>query len=233
MASLSAEQVALIDQRIRAHAQTTEAWGTCQARDATGPGAKVTFDGSTLGVDVIVAGHVMLRPGMRCTLNRYGSEWVVTNGFATPVLGRASMVVFSGSETTTSSSFADLTSIAPLAFTKLHSGTLADIDLTVSAFSTAAGGTTARWALRFTQIDGDAPYTPADLTINYLWFSIADTRFSQTTRFTSAEVIPAGSYSVQVRWRRASGSGTVTNVASNDHYSLTLAEVVSPSSPYV
>lgn len=233
MTSHDEQLLALIDQRIRLHRQRTETLGTCQQRDATGPGAQVRFDGATVAVPVKVFGHVHVQAGMRCALDKYGSEWIVTGSWGTSGFGRESIVVFAGTEQTTSSSFADLTSVAPFTFVKMHTGTFVDIAMSVSAYSSAAGGTQARWALRFTQTDGDVPYTPTDLTTNYLWFSLADTRFYQTTRFISSAVIPAGTYSVQVRWRRSGGSGTVHNVTDNDHYSVTLQEVVKTSSPYV
>lgn len=228
--------IALVDQRVRLHQSRTRAIGTCVSREVVGPGALVLFDGATVAVPVKVLGHVEIREGMRCTLDKYGSEWLVTGAFAIPQMGESVDFRFCvGTQTIAGSSFVDHPGFVPVGFTKYHDQTWVDVFMAVSGFATVAA-TDARWGLRFTQTDGETPYTPVDLNANYMFWSTANVRTAHSYQFvyagtTQAGGIPAGQYSVQIRWRRSTGTGVVTN-AGQDIYAIRMKETVRASSPY-
>jgi hypothetical protein len=229
--ALDIDLINMVRAQIRAEASVANAIGTCVQRDNAGPGALVQFDPSSLAVPVKVLGNVVLRAGMRCTLTKYATEWIVTGAFAAPSLGYVNAFVFGPStpETLTSAAFVDLTSIAPLSFTKYHDNTTLELTTSVAGYSTVAS-TTCRWGLRFTQTSGSIPYTPADQQLNYIYWSVANAHFFSTVTHPIAP-IPAGDYSVQMRWKRTLGTGTVTT-SSDDLYSITVREVIDPTDPY-
>jgi hypothetical protein len=228
---LDIDLINMVRAQIRAEAQVANAIGTCVQRDTTGPGALVQFDGSSMAVPVKVLGHVVIRPSMRCTLTKYATEWIVTGSFAIPSFGYADRFVFGPGtpETTTAATFVDLAAIAPLSFTKYHDSTNVEMISSVAGYSTIAS-TSARWAVRLTQTSGSTPYTPADLNLNYIYWSTPNAHAWETVTH-SVSNIPSGDYSVQVRWRRIGGTGVVTT-SGDDLYAVTLREVVDPTDPY-
>jgi hypothetical protein len=230
MLSQDEQLLRLIDSRIEAGRARTEAFGTCVSRNGSGSVGYVIFDGSQTPVPVKVAGYVVLRPAMRCMLAKFGTVWVVVGTFAAPALGRASLFAFcSGAQTTVLGSFADHPGLSAFTFTKYHDNTIIDTTIAVSGFSTAVS-TACRWALRFTQTSGDIAYTPADLGANQIYWSTANVRQYATVSYDNTAAIPAGVYSVRLRWRRDTGSGTVTN-SSDDLYSVRMREFFSDASP--
>jgi hypothetical protein len=228
--SLDADLVQLIDQRIRANSSREKASGTCSQRDLTGPGAQVTFDGSTVAMPVKVLGHVMLQPGDRCVLDKYGSDWIVTGSFSTYGLGFIDGLYFGPAvdETTTSATFVDLVAIAPLTFNKVYDYTHVRMRTTCSG-SASVAGTGARYGLRFTPQDAGSSYTPVDYSTSFVWFSGTAQDLSTWAGFTNF-AIPAGEYSVQMRWRRTSGTGILTADNSNE-FMIEIAESLPPYVP--
>jgi len=231
MSTWDEDLIRLVDQRIAQYSQRRSAVGTCVTREVIGWGASVLFDGATTAVPVKVLGHVELQPGMRCTLDKYGSEWLVTGAFAVPQMGEAGGLAFNvGVVTTSITTFADHTGLSTFTFQKFHDNTAVEIFHSGSGYATVQN-TTARWALRLTQTEGETPYTPVDLNTFYLSWSTANERIWGLSTFTYTG-IPAGIYTGQWRWRRAAGTGVVTN-AGEDFYSYKLREVVRASSPYL
>lgn len=234
------ELVALVDQRIRAAAVATRAFGTCAGRDVVGPGASVLFDGSTVAVPVKVLGHVVLRAGMRCTLDKYGTEWIVTGAFAVPEFGYTNMFVPGVVTTTTSAAFTDVAGFPTFQFVKYHDATAVEFTQSAVCYSQTATSRM-RYALRLTQTDGDTPYTPVDIVGVEIRLDDINIRSPQTqqwivpgpTNTMGSDVnIPAGVYTGVWRWRRTNGTGTLT-MDTTDQFSLTVREKVLPSSPYV
>jgi hypothetical protein len=222
--SLDADMIALIDQRVRSLGQTTRAAGTCVDRDTTGPGGQVVFDGSTVAMPVKVLGHVYVQPGFRCVLDKYGSDWVVTGSFAGQGLGELNRVVFGSTNTTTSSTFIDFTDMGPSTFTKGYDLTLVRMAITAACFVTVAGNTSARFGMRLTPQDPGSTYTAQDYTLPLLFHNNVSSH--QSAYYTiRALSIPAGAYTVQMRWRRSGGTGTI-NVDGNDVFVLEMDERV-------
>lgn len=121
-----------------------------------------------------------------------------------------------GAGTTTSATYVDLPATSSLSFTKLYDAaeTKLCVSLSVGARITVATFTAVRFGVRINGADYDVAHTEiADLS-------------KHGTMSGEREVtgIPAGTYTVQVRYRRVSGGGTI-NVDSNDWLSLTVEEV--------
>lgn len=230
--SIDENLINMIDQRIRAHDAQTRAAGTCVDRAATGPGANVIFDGSSVAMPVKVLGTVFVQPGNRCVLDKYGSDWVVTGAWAATALGEASSMQLGpvGGTTTTSGSLVDLTPIDPVTFSKIYDNTFTEMHLTAGCFVTVAN-TRVRFALRVTPIDPASGYTAADYVLAYEHFNVINQHLSFHA-MTRALNIPSGSYTVQVRWKRDSGTGTL-QCDDGDNFVFSLDERVRFSTPFL
>jgi hypothetical protein len=228
--SFDEDTMRLIDQRIRAAQLKDRGWGTCSQRDTVGPGAQVVFDGSTVAMPVKVLGHVLMQAGDRCVLDRYGSDWIVVGSFSQLGLGAAEKFAFgpSPNETTTSGTFVDLVAMTPFQFDKVYDFTNIRIMTETAAYASTVP-TSARWGLRLTPLDAGSSYTPVDLNMSYVSWTVAN---NHATGYGGQLLtgVPAGSYSCQVRWRRANGTGTVT-VDTNDLYMIELEEKLPPYVP--
>lgn len=230
------ELIGLIDQRIRAASGQTRAIGTCMERDIVGPGALVTFDGSTVAVPVKVLGQVVLRPSMRCTLDKYGTEWLVTGTFATPALGRATFYDSGTATSTTSTSFVGFGAMPTFDFIKYHDDSNVRIFMSGSCYA-STNTARMRFAVRLVQTDGDTPWTPVDFVGPELRLDTLLVRQYGAADFTipntfNGELLPAGTYTCTWRWRRTNGTGTL-NADTTDMFSMVIEEKVLPSSPYV
>lgn len=232
MTTIDQQLINLIDQRIKASSSKDKAIGTCASRDSVGPGGTVLFDGSTVAMPVKVLGTVFVQPGDRCVLDRYGTEWIVTGSFSAFGLGEASVVgtgPSGGTGSLTSATFIDLIEIPAISFTKWYDNTYTQMSLSISMRSTSgATAYAARFGLRLTPLSGQN-YSATDYTMNFLRFEDGTQRLSSTYLIRALD-IPAGSYSVQVRWRRQTASGTGI-LDSGDVYSIMLNEGVRSGSP--
>ncbi len=228
--ALDAEMIRLIDQRIRAERQAVRAVGTCVDRATTGPGANVIFDGSTVAMPVKVPGNVFLQPGNRCLLDKYGSDWVVTESWSGFGLGEASANRF-GTTTTgpvSSASFVDYTDFEVIRFDKAYDNTYVRIGLQASCFSSTAGAGV-RFGVRLTAVESGTGYTSTDYPLT--WIYCGQTNVHVPNYFAYRPTgIPAGSYNVQMRWRRANGA-TGCQTDSNDQISLEMDEGVRSNTP--
>jgi hypothetical protein len=233
--AVTPEDIRLIDQRVRAALQTTRASGTVVTRDTTGPGATVLQDGSTVPVPAKVTGSTFVRPGDRCLMDRYGtSDWVVTQSWSTLTFGELSKTYDGLGSTTsalTSSTFVDLTEFEPTTFTKAFDLTSVRIQVQAEAYTSGSAGQTAKvnWGVRFTPIEGAEGYTPIDIGIGGININQLSTHVSYTStrRYIS---LPAGTFTVSLRWRRVSGAASVL-ADTNDAYALELDERVRGSIP--
>lgn len=230
MPTIDQNLIDLIDQRIRQSTMRDKATGTCVTRATTGPAADVTFDGSTVAMPVKVLGTVFIRPGDRCILDLYGTEWIVTGSFSSLGFGEAAKTgngPSGGTGALTSSSYVDLTEITPLRFEKTFDNTVVRISMGVTMRSTSAPYSS-RFGLRCTPLDGQT-YTPSDYVLNFISFLDTSQRLGSTFS-TKVTDMPAGAYSCQVRWRRVSASGSGL-LDSGDVYFLEMDERVRTSSP--
>lgn len=225
------QQIALIDQRIRVGQRKASATGTIVSRDTTGPGATVLQDGATVATPAKVAGTTFAQPGDRCMLDLYGSDWIVTNSFSSTAFGEANRALDALPSTATgptSTAFIDLVEFGTFVFTKNFDNTFVRMQVQVQAFVTTAIAKPF-WGLRLTPTSGGVGYTPADISMGGLQINALSTHITYTSmrRITG---IPAGTYTVSLRWRRVSGTGTIS-ADTNDAYAVELDERVRASSP--
>jgi hypothetical protein len=224
--------IRLIDQRIRAAQQTNRATGTCVTRATTGPSADVIFDGSTVAMPVKVAGNVFVQPGFRCLLDKYGSDWVVTNAWSALGMGEASKAQFgpSGGNNTNSATFIDQTDITPFQFNKMFDATYVRAAMYVTCY-TDVDGTAGRFAFRFNPLDSGSTYTPVDYDMVFIKLENGN---GHQPGYHNYRIVglPAGSYSVQLRWRRQAGTGTV-RIDGNDIFVFELDEGVRANTPFL
>jgi len=120
--------------------------------------------------------------------------------------GVGAVAVTAGTDTTTSTTYVNLAgtgSQASFSFTKYATATRVHLDLTASYFTTASTSG-AMFGLRINGVDYDVALLRAVLP--------AANAHLQAAGFTyvAASVIPAGTYTVEGRWKRMEGAGTLT-----------------------
>lgn len=120
----------------------------------------------------------------------------------------------SGSSTTTSSSFADTASTSSVSFTKVDDQSRLRVDFHATCYVTGSVPDEVEFAVRFNSVD----------------YLIAEGRLETASvhkQFSGVRIITvnaaAGTYTVQGRWRRSSGSGTIT-MDTNDFLSFAVSE---------
>jgi hypothetical protein len=231
--SLSEEQIRLIDQRIRAARQSDFAAGTCVTRATTGPDATVMFDGSTVPMPVKVLGTVFCQADDRVVMNRYGSDWVVTGSWAGLGLGEASVTGFGpvGGTSVTVFTFIDHAGIPGFTFTKIYDNTFVRMAVTGSAYTNVTNSSV-RFGLRLTAQDPGSSYAATDYNMVHIFYNQASVHLGKSS-FYRALGIPAGSYTVQLRWRRYSGTGNTLFADDSDFYSIELDERVRQLTPFL
>lgn len=206
--------IKMIDQRIRLALKVDKASGTVVARNPSGYGAQVLFDGSTTAVPALCAGNVFCRDGDRVAMHRYGSDWVIMGAFVGPGYGDARRRLDGLPSTTaamTSSSFVDLTEFGTLSVTKYHDASYLRVGQAWAGLGTATN-TRVAYGVRFTATDGGAGYTPIDYTVGTALIYTANARaiaYSATRVAGGVGGLPAGVYTVTYRWRRMAGGGNV------------------------
>lgn len=120
------------------------------------------------------------------------------------------------SETTTSGSYASLGSSATsVSFTKRLTSTAIRIDLHATVQPT-----TAATAVRFAVLINGTDYDVASFVCNS-----ANARDQVSGTAIVASGLAAGTYTVQIRWKRNAGAGTVQRFITDDWQSMTVTEV--------
>lgn len=120
-------------------------------------------------------------------------------------------------DTTTSNTYSSLTSTnTSVSFTKKLASTAIRIDLHVTAGSSASA-TTMVIGVQINSVDYDVIQFKSD---------VANARFSLSGTAIVAAGLAAGTYTVQIRWKRTNGAGTVQRFISDDWQSMTVAEVI-------
>lgn len=225
--------IKLVDQRIRLAQTKTRATGTVVSRDTTGSKAMVLFDGATTATPAKVTGTTFVAPGDRCLLDRYGSsDWVVTNSWAALTFGEANRAVDSLSGTTgpqTSAAYTDLSEFGTFSFTKFFDLTFLRISVSAAAYQSTTATAKVGWAVRLTQTAGATPYTPADLSMGAMQL-LTQNMHQNYTSYRRLTGVPAGTYTVTLRWRRAGGTGTILADA-NDSAAVEIDERVRAVTP--
>ena len=120
-------------------------------------------------------------------------------------------------DSTVSGSYASLTSTnTSVSFTKKLASTAIRVDLHMSAGSSATATTTVIGVL----ING------VDYDVIQFKFDPANTRFNLSGTAIVASGLAASTYTVQIRWKRTAGAGTVQRFTPDDWQSMTVAEVI-------
>lgn len=236
------ELIRLIDQRVRAAQTRDRHWGTCVERDTTGPGAQVVFDGSTVAMPVKVQGTVFCREGDRVMLDRYGSDWVITGAWVGMALGEASASTLGpvgGSGTLTNASYVDVNEFTPFTFTKAYDLTFVRIAVNAACFANVAGGTSVRWGVRFTPQDASSSFTAQDYNVASIYFNNTGVHLQTYSAMRALGVpaggsfgIPAGNYSVSLRWLRWGGTGNL-QFDSGDYFMIECDEGIRTVQPFL
>lgn len=215
--------IRLMDQRIRSLSVSSRRKGTISSRDTTGPLASVRIDGDGSTVPMLVLGHVFCREGDQVTCDLYGTEWVVTGSLSATVFGYAEdRQSASGEGPINTTTFVDIADIDPVTFTKYYDETVVQIENHVAGF-TSTINTQLQWALRFTATDAGSSYAATDYNTALHWHATTGHEVDVGGQRVAGGVIPAGSYVVQQRWRRAAGTGTFS-INSADFFRVQLAE---------
>lgn len=232
MSTVDQNLIDLVDQRIRLSTARTRAAGTCVTRATTGPAADVIYDGSTVAMPVKVLGSVFLRPGDRCVLDLYGTDWVVTGSFTAQGFGESSKQSFgpvAGTGSLSSSTFLDLSEIGPMIFDKAFDNTYVRMALSASAYITSGTPPAmVQFGFRVTPVDANG-YTATDHSLTSI---LLDSATGHASGYYSVRAtgLPAGRYSIQLRWRRSSGTALI-KVDGNDVFSLEVDEGVRAVNP--
>lgn len=226
--------IQLIDERIAFARTQDRAVGTVTARDTTGPGAMATILPGPTPIPVKVAGGVAAGPGDRVMLTRYGTDWVVTASYSSGQLGEANRALESLPGTTgalSSASFVDLSEFGSFAFFKAFDATYVRVQVQAGAFAAGSSGQAARvfWAVRLVPVAGAAGFSATDYPVGGIVLSVLAKHETYTSmrRLTG---IPAGTYTVSLRWRRVSGAASVQADAT-DSVAVELDERVRSSVP--
>jgi len=127
---------------------------------------------------------------------------------ATVMKTKISYGSISGTPTTTSSSYADLTGWS-VSFQKLYTVTKVRFELAIPAYVQTSGSTAVAIAIRMNSVDYEV--------CSRLYNDVSVRDWIGGVRLDAAGVA-AGTYTCQARWKRVSGTGTVTLDSSSRIY---------------
>lgn len=223
MSTNELDTIRLIDQRVRSLSVSSRRKGTISTRDTTGSWAAVRLDGDDSAVPMLVQGHVFCQEGDRVTCDLYGTEWVVTGSLSATVYGYAEDRWSAATEgPMTSATFVDVTTSTPVTFTKYYDLTVVQIENHVASFVSVVN-TQVQWGLRFTATNAGSGYAAADYNTALHWHSSTGHESDEGGQRVGGGLVPAGSYTVQQRWRRVTGTGGVS-INSADFFRIQIAE---------
>lgn len=179
----------------------------------------VTKDGDDTETPIGAVSLIGIAPnGSRVALMTLPTGVIYAVGFlgynALPNCDGTVLTAFSAG-TTTSSSFADAPTGA-FSFTKLSPLSRLKVEMHANVFTATNGNTRAQFGVT---CDGG---TTDNTVIDIFMTSAADVQSASGTTYISG--VSSGVITVQPRWRRVSGTGTVT-VSSTEAYFLSVCEV--------
>jgi hypothetical protein len=222
--------LALVDSRVAAGQARTTKMGTVTYRS---PGlsdtvrgvysATVVFDGSSgTAQPVKCFESVVADIGDRVGVVRYEGDWIITANYSLRTLGDGSYDgQFSPGGTTTSSTLVDMQGSPTAAAVKYRDATMLRCSLHFSSFSTVAS-TVVEFALQVTSNDGTVAY---DEIIGRRSYNEASSHRDFGGWSDTAAVVGGQGYTATARWRRVSGTGTLTTDG-NDACYIRIQEVV-------
>lgn len=231
---LTLEEIQAIDDRVRRGEGNVTQLGTVVERTFD-DNALVVFDDSQGAIPVKVAGGVEAYVGDRVGLVKFGTWWIAVLSMAhrwPSDNGDAHTMATGG--TTTSATYADTPDVVQASFTKRWDLTRVRVFVSAS-FSNVGAVALAQYGVTFTSPTMGTTNTlfVAQMFDNYLDAPNAQHRhccgvmyFPGGTAWNTpvVDALPAGDYTVRMRWRRASGTGTLS-MDVNDLVTLSVAEV--------
>lgn len=196
----TADQLAIIDQRIAAARDEPIAFGTVVTADLSILRATVTFDGSATAVPVKMFGHAKAVAGDRVGLVRHGRDWVITGVMADRWPESRGYHALSAGGSMSSTTPADLPGSPSFTFTKRWDHTYVEMQIN-SAVHTDTAGCVAVFQLRAVEIG---------VSYNIAWLEMQ-------VAFAPANVagchprvgVPAGVHTVKGQWARWAGTGSL------------------------
>jgi hypothetical protein len=195
----------VIDQRIRAASSVERAAGTVVWVDPTQLRVSVTIDGSSQAVPVKMAGQVNAVANDRVLLERYGSDWVVTEKMVDRWPADEGINLQQVAGTTVSATFATFTNSPSFPFVKRWENTRTRLSAMLSMYVTTAAAEVVA-GIRFTPATGgaDSEHHIVRFTLNVVsdHYTVAGEK-----RISG---LPAGAYTAYPVWARWSGTGTLT-----------------------
>lgn len=221
MTAYGRDNIALIDERVDAAAPPAPKVGTVISRDTASELAVVSFDGSSgIPQPVKCFETVVADVGDRVGLVKFEGEWIVVGSYAQRTLGEATTTLaYTSTSTTTSASFVDMPSSPRAVLPKYRDGTTLLITLGCSLWASATP-TVVEVGVNLTFPDG----TTTDVAMFHRALNAASDHRDVYGMFVPNLTLVGGTYGVTCRWRRVSGTGTLT-MDLNDSVSLNVREV--------
>lgn len=213
--------VDLIDARIKQNMSKQKTMGTMTARDTTGPGAMVVFDGAVVEIPCRVAGNVHAAAGDRVGLIQFGNDWVVMFTYARRALGHTKTAGVFSVGTKGNTTWEDMPGSPTVTVTKHYDSTMLGIEVHASAYATTSSAKI-NVGVRIT--NPAAAYDNDNSVYLFLYNDTLKHLAYSGTNWTPNGVPPAGQYTLVLRWRREDGTGTL-NVDGSDWYSLEVTEL--------
>jgi hypothetical protein len=237
MPDYGTSQLALIDSRVADAIKKTAKMGTVagrQAGDTAGEPyrywASVVFDGSSgTAMPVKCFESVIVDIGDRVGLVKFEGEWIIVGNYSLRNLGTGHLynAAWGGANTTTAGAFVDMPLSPTLIMTKRRDHTRLRIRMDISAFTTVAGDV-AEFGVAVVSEDASILY---DETLFRIHLIRAGEHINGSGAVTTS-TLPGGyqedagmPYLLTPRWRRQSGTGTVT-VNTLDYLTLECTEVI-------
>lgn len=185
--------------------------------------ASVTMDGSSgTPQPVKCFESVLVDVGDRVGVGKFESDWIIIGNYTHRTLGDAGFnQAYAGADTSTSGTFVDFPESPNLIVTKRRDATGLRIDMEGSMYVTAQP-TVVETAVAILSFDGTVAY---DETLTKRAFNAASDHRSIAGGATTAALAGGQTYSITARWRRVSGTGTLT-VDGNDSMNMRVREVV-------
>lgn len=170
---------------------------------------KVLMDGDDSNITIIsLLGTVQNGSRVAVLSLNSGNNYAISQAGANPMPNTDGLNTSFGSATTTSASYSDM-SLPPLSFIKRSDASRLRIDMSLALFSTVAS-TKAQFGVSINGTDYD---------VCNIFISTANA-VTPTSGTVFISGIDSGSYDIQPRWLRTSGTGTLTTSSAE---SITLA----------
>lgn len=185
----------------------------------------VAFDGgSGTAQPVKCFESVIVAEGDSVGLVKFQDDWIIVGNYTLRTLADAATILEWGSvANTTSATFVDMPSSPTVDLTKRRDATVLRVEVSLSLWVATSAPTVFELAVYVASGDGSVGYD--EILFHRAMNATSDHR-DWTGWTTTAALHGDDTYAVTARWRRVSGTGTLT-VDTNDSISMSVREVVS------